>query len=450
MEKVFPAVQEPQYLQHKYDEGILEEVCNVKEETDPTLHWGLLMMNGIEVDEEHCKWRSGHLEQESVCMNKEEEDDCDCGPLDFTVDFEQMSYYTNVQKKETVSVTKKEDLKHESDWQSFNPDEEAPAAIQHPSVQVNQEIFMKITAKASGSRPSQEALPINDSFDFSSLVQNSLHRRAQQTADDENITKITSGLDVQDDSVPVMKLAPAGALASQLQKHISESVTVHQQQSTFKSRDGKLNQIQQKYKCSECGKQYSRMRNLQIHTRNHTGEKRYCCSECGKAFISSKYLQIHKGIHTGDKRYCCSECGKAFTSSKYLQIHKRIHTGEKPYCCSDCGKAFTSSKYLQIHKRIHTGEKPYECTECGKRFSQKSALQTHTRTHTGEKPYGCSECGKAFTSSSYLQIHTRVHTGEKPYGCSTCGKRFSLKSALQTHICVTLVCAQKLRICQQK
>ncbi|XP_039618223.1 uncharacterized protein LOC120534702 [Polypterus senegalus] len=160
MEKKSPTVQGPHHETHKYEEGI-SEVQRDKEETNPTLPWGLLLMNGIEVDEEHCIWRSGDLEQECVCIKEvEEEEDYDSGPLDFTVDSELMSYITK-QKKETVDSLKEEDLKQGSDRHCVNPDEEGPGlgctpsghcSIPHHSVNMTHESDMNLT----GSSPSGE------------------------------------------------------------------------------------------------------------------------------------------------------------------------------------------------------------------------------------------------------------------------------------------------------
>ena len=87
-----------------------------------------------------------------------------------------------------------------------------------------------------------------------------------------------------------------------------------------------------------------------------------CCdTECGQSFSNSQQLELHYKEHKGEKIQKCDwpSCNRLFSSKEKLRNHIRCrHTGERPYKCPDCDKAFTSPKHLKDHRLLHTGSLP--------------------------------------------------------------------------------------------
>lgn len=105
-------------------------------------------------------------------------------------------------------------------------------------------------------------------------------------------------------------------------------------------------------------------------------------SMCG-ASASVRRLRTHwRSSVDVEKRYSCTFCRKNFSRFSQLKEHLRSHTGEKPFTCAQCGRSFTKHCNLIRHAVVHSGEKPYQCTQCGKRFTQRSSLKSHQRMHT--------------------------------------------------------------------
>ncbi|KAK2845172.1 hypothetical protein Q5P01_011831 [Channa striata] len=189
-----------------------------------------------------------------------------------------------------------------------------------------------------------------------------------------------------------------------------------------------------RYRCSVCGRDFSRPSRLADHMNTHSGEKPYSCSVCGKCFTKKINMVVHQRVHTGEKPYSCPDCGVSYAQPGCLRRHRLHHAAEKPYHCSVCGRGFIQRRYLVQHERIHTGERPYSCQLCPKRFASKNGLTDHQKTHREENLYSCLVCEKVFSTRSSFRDHTRLHTGQKPHTCSLCAKSFNRPGLLKKHV----------------
>lgn len=219
------------------------------------------------------------------------------------------------------------------------------------------------------------------------------------------------------------------------------------------------------HKCPECGHAAPTPSILQIHMRNHTGERPFPCKSCPKRFKQKVHLQYHMKVHVTKNSLNCSNCWQIFETKRELLDHESS-CKQRRYECHLCKKyAALNISDLKIHTRKHNGVRPYKCGECSMKFAIKSNLKKHIETHTNPRPlkFRCLVCARLFlnqsekdahemnckcrryecylcqSNKSYLKLNLQTHIrshhiGERPYKCSLCKKCYPCQAELNRHI----------------
>ncbi|KAI4006093.1 CCCTC-binding factor like [Homo sapiens] len=113
----------------------------------------------------------------------------------------------------------------------------------------------------------------------------------------------------------------------------------------------KTHKNEKRFKCKHCSYACKQERHMTAHIRTHTGEKPFTCLSCNKCFRQKQLLNAHfRKYHDANfipTVYKCSKCGKGF--SRWINLHRH---SEK--CGSGEAKSAASGKGRRTRKRKQT------------------------------------------------------------------------------------------------
>jgi uncharacterized Zn-finger protein len=174
------------------------------------------------------------------------------------------------------------------------------------------------------------------------------------------------------------------------------------------SRTQQDKKLEKSFKCEypECNYQSSRMDQLRIHRRRHTGEYFTCdYPVCDYKSLTSGNLKLHKRSHTGEYFYCSFKgCDYKSTTAGNLKVHLNRHNGVKSFVCTHHGCKYqaTTNGNLKRHMKRHTGEKPFKCPfkNCNHQATRADNLKVHIRIHKNQGIDKKIKCSSKQVSSS--------------------------------------------------
>jgi uncharacterized Zn-finger protein len=221
---------------------------------------------------------------------------------------------------------------------------------------------------------------------------------------------LTSHKKVHSDDVPYechhcsLKIRYRSSLLKHMKQHMGDA--------KFKTMV-QLN-VDGKYLCQICQKQYSSKKNLRQHQKLH-GERNYACDVCGSSFAEQSRLTQHQKIHTDQKEFSCDICNKSFRLKYTLDIHIKRHNSEWLYNCNFCEKGFVLRHDWMVHEDKHRNEQQFECTVCEKKCNSQKNLRTHMLIHSKEKTLECQweGCTKLYRDQQSRRVHYDQHVAPK-------------------------------------
>ena len=94
----------------------------------------------------------------------------------------------------------------------------------------------------------------------------------------------------------------------------------------------------------------------------------------------------------------CDRCGKDFSTMYHLKVHSR----KQKYRCQVCNEDFCFKSALSAHMKAKHGIKDFKCTTCTKEFSTKQSLNRHLQNQSANT---CVQCSAAFCNAHALKCH---------------------------------------------
>ena len=231
------------------------------------------------------------------------------------------------------------------------------------------------------------------------------------------------------------------------------------------------------FQCKICKKAFAQANNLKYHMNTHTKEKSQKVNLSAITYSHTNNMNSEAGMNCKEKPFKCQLCESWFTRISNLKVHQRSHTGEKSpmekhliikiqsgdktsYRCGICSKVFAHYSSMHRHLRNHKDDKheddhrdvsqsnqnignsdqiqiekkPLQCYFCPSAFLSLGDLEKHMQIHTNGTP-ASRQCDESHSNQD-IYNSDQIQIEKKPLQCYVCSSAFERLEDLQKHLLV--------------
>jgi DNA-directed RNA polymerase subunit RPC12/RpoP len=193
-----------------------------------------------------------------------------------------------------------------------------------------------------------------------------------------------------------------------------------------------VNNVENEYKCLECGKIFSNYKKIYHHKKVHEGII-YRCVECLSTYKSISSLNNHLKTQHELRKFECHYCQSTFNAKFSLKRHMTMRCPRSNVNNLNCLDVPAPQKQAQVVTDIENVENEYKCLECGKIFLNYQTFYKHKKKHEGII-YRCVQCPSTYTTIAGLKYHSKTVHELWKFECHYCQSTFKAKFTLQMHM----------------
>lgn len=181
------------------------------------------------------------------------------------------------------------------------------------------------------------------------------------------------------------------------------------------------------YKCTECGKSFTKTCTFARHAMLHSKMYPYQCGICDMKCGDMRILLRHLDQHAEDADCPCQKCER-MNKDFHIETHKKVSTTFH-FKCNLCGKKFFSDYACKIHVNAHKRKLTLTCEQCKLEFRCNRILSRHRKA-----VHDVQYCPVCLETCSNLISHMQQHIGFTLYRCGLCGDGFNSRPHLHDHL----------------